>query len=187
LVIDQPLILTATLREAAARAASALNQCNAAEDLEAEAQRFAGDSEVKLITEEMQAMHSACLGGENELLLKSKFLVGEELWDADAALEMLRELGHAKVHRLQTLLSDARGGCLEQIHFWPQLGPEALNACTEAEDEVWKRRWPSDHVRRCRFVIEIEQLSLSDCKFQKRRTELEQELEKLALAAAAAT
>jgi len=176
--IGQPLVLTAALQEAAARAASELPGGGSAEDLEAELERFAEDPEVQGVTGEIRAMHQACLEGRTATAPKS---AAKELWAPDEALEMLRTLGQAKAHALHAVAAAAGGG----VEGARQMGAEVLRACAWAEDEAWKRCWPGDAARRSCFPAALEWLAAGSRRFRERRAGVERELSALAAKATA--
>mmetsp|Transcript_115787 Transcript_115787/g.332659 ORF Transcript_115787/g.332659 Transcript_115787/m.332659 type:complete len:321 (-) Transcript_115787:38-1000(-) len=172
--IDQPLVLTDALKEAAARSLAGVPGADAsAEGMEQILVDFQDDPEVQAALADVRAMHEACLEGKHDLFVASPSLdslVGQ--WEADEALEMLRELGSAKAAALRSALAAAPPGVA--------VGSVALRTCTSAEDSVWERRWPNDTVRRSTFEAALARLEAKDGRFRDRRAAVERELEQLA-------
>jgi len=170
--LEQPLVLEAALNEATARIASEFLPGGTPEDLQAILQHYGEESEeVRLGVEDLQAMHSLCLEGRDAP--PAEVQTATELWNADQALEVLRELGREKTARLQAVLEQPGAAAREAR------GARAHVACAEAEDAVWERRCPGDRTRRCYFGLALQGLS-KDRSFRDRRAVLERELEGLA-------
>lgn len=183
--IDQPLVLTEALQEAAAKTAAQLvpDGHASAEALEQVLVHFQDEPEVHAATTELRAMHEACLNGRQDAWSEAPSCeAAMSLWEADAALDMLRELGRAKAEALRAALkraaidgSAARG-----------LGCQVLQACEAAEDLVWEQKWPGDGTRRSAFAPALARLEAKDRRFRERRAAAEREAEALAAAPAAA-
>lgn len=183
--VEQPLVLTGALQEAAERTAAELlpGTGGDAAALEEELRRFEGEPEVQLATEELRAMHEACVQCREDASLLAA-CTSECLWEADAALDMLRELGQAKVEAFKTALKTAPAGPGSRAAA--ALGPRALEACMASEDLLWEQKYPGDRARRLGFAPALARLQAKDRAFRLRRATIERELDSMAAPSAAA-
>mmetsp|Transcript_56044 Transcript_56044/g.87228 ORF Transcript_56044/g.87228 Transcript_56044/m.87228 type:complete len:299 (+) Transcript_56044:74-970(+) len=169
-VLEQPLILDAALREASDHAASDLLPGGKAHDLESTMQHFANDSDVKESVDAIHDMHRACLVGEQAAPTEIKR--SKDMWSEENVLDMLRVLGQAKCAHLENLKT-----CLSQGDDMVNLGVRIIEACAQAEDQAWDRKFGIDsRTRRCLFRLALESYSM-ERSFGDRRAALESELE----------
>lgn len=161
--IEQPLV-SASLHDAMALVAStALN--GSADDMEAALQSHKDSEEVEQLTQQVHALHTACLGGA---IPDAAGCVATDMWTDDSLIELLRELGLAKAAALREIVPGAKA-----------LGPRVVRLCAAAEDKVWERRFPGDRIRRCYFGVGLE-ARMKDRLFRERRDAVERELERIA-------
>lgn len=174
-IVEQPLVLSGALGIAAQNAAQLLPGCdNTAEALEDELCRFEAEPEVQAATAELRDMHEACLlCRDNAALLATP--ASQEVWVAEALLEMLRELGCAKNDALLVGLKGppSRGSGVSDRG----LGARVMQACAASEDLVWEQKWPGDWARRCSFIAALASFSAKDRIFRDRQAAIERELE----------
>lgn len=174
--LEQPLVLDAALREATARVAAGRG-CSP-EALEQDVRLHEDADEVQQRMREIKAMHADCLAGRagkhssgekaHDMLRDA---INERTWKQDEALDMLRELGHAKAERVRYI-------CARQLEAMGSCPPAAalVTACAEAEQEVWGRHQDAGD-RRSSLGPAIEEFVASSSEFARRRTALEAELE----------